>query len=66
MTRKDRIRQGLADCEQSGIVRSWYAQGYMPGLRWCVEISGVGSYTFSTAEVEAFLLGAAYWNGWTS
>lgn len=58
MSRTERIRQGLAWAEAKGVIRSWFAQSSMPGKRWTLEGLGFSSRTFSTAEVEAFLLGA--------
>lgn len=58
-TRKGRIHAGLEDCEARGIIRSYYAQGGMPGLRWVLEGVGFHTRVYTTNEVEAFLLGAS-------
>ena len=58
MNRKDRIRKQLDVLEGRGVIFSWYAQSNMPGMRWTVETRDSGSRSFSTSEVEAFLVGA--------
>ena len=58
MTRKDWIHSGLAWAVEKGIIRSYSSQSNMPGVRWTLEGVGFHTRVYSTAEVEAFLLGA--------
>lgn len=58
MTRKARIYRQLDCAEEKGYLRSWYAQGNMPGMRWTVETK-VGTRAYTTNEVEAFIHGLA-------
>lgn len=58
MARKQRIADDLEAAKADGAVRSWYA--YAPGdgwQRWIVEVRGFGSQTFTTQQVEAYLIG---------
>lgn len=55
MSRTEAIRSSLESLKESGIVGDWYsyAPGDRRGRRWVVDL-----WTFSTIEVEAFLVGA--------
>lgn len=61
-SRHDRIVAGLTAAEAAGIIRTgWYAAGggRAGGTRWLVTPTGHGERSFSTAQVEDFLLGIA-------
>lgn len=59
--RREGIIQRLNQCQERGILRDWYCQGDMPGIRWNLE-GGAGaiftSRSYTTSQVEDFLVGA--------
>lgn len=61
ISRANSIRRALDHHERRGVVRSWYAYapGDKRGVRWIVELTGVGTRTFSTRETEALCAGMA-------
>ncbi len=58
MRRRERIRERIVSLEQLGVIRDWYVQGDMPGLRWTI-IGHGWDRTYTTAEVEVFFDGVA-------
>ena len=59
MTRHERIRMSLRWAQSKGIIRGWYSQSAMPGVRWTLEGVGFHTRVYTSTEVEAFLLGAS-------
>lgn len=57
MTRHGRIALQLDWCVSKGILRNWYSQS--DPVRWTLEGIGFHTRVYSTAEVEAFVLGAS-------
>lgn len=59
MTRHDRIRAQLDWAVEHSVIRSYMVQGDMPGKRWTLEGFGFSTRSYTTQEVEVFLLGAS-------
>jgi hypothetical protein len=61
--RHNKISADLDKLQEREIVRTWQAQGDMPGTRWHLEGFGFSTRSMTTAEVEFFILGASEaWN----
>jgi hypothetical protein len=58
MMRRARIHERLETLVGEGIIRDFYVQGNMPGLRWTLLGRG-WDRTYTTVEIEAFLDGVA-------
>jgi hypothetical protein len=57
MNRRERIHKQLEYLERHGTVRSYYSSSPDGRRRWHIE-TALGSRSFSTLEVEAFIYGA--------